>query len=499
MLQQATLSEEKRYEKDDLCALTPTHRAWNLGDTVLLRSKHYNKYVGVVDHRLQLVEDITVNDLCKFTISFVKDNCIKLKSAFKLHHKFVSNTLRLGNNSATFELHFEKNETNTVLLRLPNGGFWSVGKDGLLKSNTAVLNLDSVFLLVHESAASLDLKSGNEKLSAWEAIVMFTTMNFPSIFLNNGPTEGKIMNDVTAEAEEIFLPEEATLDYDIEPQETQNTENDPTKRVNYKKVEYIFPEEFHNESSHMAEIQREEKRREAREREKERKTERKSKKEKQREKDRERQIQKKIQREKENEDREREREHERKRGEERERKEKEEPEEEQDNTLQSEAKSKDTNKDQRREKISNSQDSDDELEQQGEKRGEKRKRYQGKNLDQSESEEEQKEEQEVDNEYEVEKIIGKKQDNRKGPLYQVKWKGYNEITWEPTENLFCWNLVADFEQSQNPNFLEEAREQFWKFVYERHIRWAVKNKKMENKKNAQQSNSERIFFHQCLP
>ncbi len=52
-----------------------------------------------------------------------------------------------------------------------------------------------------------------------------------------------------------------------------------------------------------------------------------------------------------------------------------------------------------------------------------------------------------ENEYEVEKIINMKQKGGK-VMFEIKWKGYEETTWEPEENLFCDQMVFDFLESK---------------------------------------------------
>lgn len=47
-------------------------------------------------------------------------------------------------------------------------------------------------------------------------------------------------------------------------------------------------------------------------------------------------------------------------------------------------------------------------------------------------------------EYEVESILNKKIKNNV-LHYQVKWKGYDETTWEPESNLHCRALIRAFE------------------------------------------------------
>jgi hypothetical protein len=50
----------------------------------------------------------------------------------------------------------------------------------------------------------------------------------------------------------------------------------------------------------------------------------------------------------------------------------------------------------------------------------------------------------------VEKITGKTTVKETGnQLFRVKWKGYDEETWEPMENLTdCADLVTKFEQAE---------------------------------------------------
>ena len=59
-------------------------------------------------------------------------------------------------------------------------------------------------------------------------------------------------------------------------------------------------------------------------------------------------------------------------------------------------------------------------------------------------------------EYEVEKIIGRGSVKDNGNvMYKVKWKGFNEDTWEPEENLAgCKHLIREFENAQK-NFLPQ--------------------------------------------
>ncbi len=62
--------------------------------------------------------------------------------------------------------------------------------------------------------------------------------------------------------------------------------------------------------------------------------------------------------------------------------------------------------------------------------------------------EEEEEEQAGDAEpvYEVEKILDKCFDKRKRPLYEVKWKGYEEKTWEPKSSFkTCDAMLKNFE------------------------------------------------------
>ncbi|CAD8059180.1 unnamed protein product [Paramecium sonneborni] len=51
--------------------------------------------------------------------------------------------------------------------------------------------------------------------------------------------------------------------------------------------------------------------------------------------------------------------------------------------------------------------------------------------------------------YEVEAIMMKKIQNQQS-LYLVKWKGYSELTWEPTSSLSnCQLLIDEFEQQES--------------------------------------------------
>ena len=65
-------------------------------------------------------------------------------------------------------------------------------------------------------------------------------------------------------------------------------------------------------------------------------------------------------------------------------------------------------------------------------------------------------------EYKVEAILSKKV-KRNGVQYRVKWKGYDETTWEPTNNLGrARDAVKDFGQrnvgdNQPPNRHDNGR------------------------------------------
>ena len=54
-----------------------------------------------------------------------------------------------------------------------------------------------------------------------------------------------------------------------------------------------------------------------------------------------------------------------------------------------------------------------------------------------------------DNEYSVEKIIDKQCDINGKVKYLIKWRGYDESdnTWEPIENLYCTDLIEEFEKN----------------------------------------------------
>jgi hypothetical protein len=52
-------------------------------------------------------------------------------------------------------------------------------------------------------------------------------------------------------------------------------------------------------------------------------------------------------------------------------------------------------------------------------------------------------------EYQVERITDRSTDKETGgTLFKVKWKGYDEETWEPLENLTsCRQYIEEFEAS----------------------------------------------------
>uniref|UniRef100_A0A915EF29 Chromo domain-containing protein n=1 Tax=Ditylenchus dipsaci TaxID=166011 RepID=A0A915EF29_9BILA len=50
-------------------------------------------------------------------------------------------------------------------------------------------------------------------------------------------------------------------------------------------------------------------------------------------------------------------------------------------------------------------------------------------------------------EYEVEAVVDKKSGKKKAIEYQVKWKGYKELSWEPLKNLHCADLIRAYEDS----------------------------------------------------
>ena len=65
------------------------------------------------------------------------------------------------------------------------------------------------------------------------------------------------------------------------------------------------------------------------------------------------------------------------------------------------------------------------------------------------------EEESFEEEYEVEKVIKKRM--RKGkPEYFVKWKNYDETTWEPLDNLMnAKNLIDKFDEEQEQVFFSK--------------------------------------------
>ena len=58
---------------------------------------------------------------------------------------------------------------------------------------------------------------------------------------------------------------------------------------------------------------------------------------------------------------------------------------------------------------------------------------------------------EVEDEYSVENIIDKRFDADGNVNYLIKWKGYEDKdnTWEPIENLYCDDLIVEFERNRN--------------------------------------------------
>ena len=61
--------------------------------------------------------------------------------------------------------------------------------------------------------------------------------------------------------------------------------------------------------------------------------------------------------------------------------------------------------------------------------------------------------------YVVEAIVGKKYQDGV-PMYQVRWKGYDENTWEPLENLEnCDDILRDFENSEIAARADEEEKQ----------------------------------------
>ena len=54
-----------------------------------------------------------------------------------------------------------------------------------------------------------------------------------------------------------------------------------------------------------------------------------------------------------------------------------------------------------------------------------------------------------DEEYSVEKILKKSSDHNGKVHYFIKWNGYEEKdnTWEPIDNLFCKDLIEEFERN----------------------------------------------------
>jgi len=65
-----------------------------------------------------------------------------------------------------------------------------------------------------------------------------------------------------------------------------------------------------------------------------------------------------------------------------------------------------------------------------------------------------------EDEFEVEAILGLKQDKNGEKVYEVKWKGDQETTWEPESNLAnATKLIASFHRRKqnNSTFVRERR------------------------------------------
>lgn len=80
----------------------------------------------------------------------------------------------------------------------------------------------------------------------------------------------------------------------------------------------------------------------------------------------------------------------------------------------------------------------------------------------------------------VEKILGVKMKNGK-MYYLIKWKYYDEVTWEPEDNLLqCEEVLAEFKEFQKAQkageLCTDMEELFWKFICWRHAIWECRSK-----------------------
>lgn len=56
---------------------------------------------------------------------------------------------------------------------------------------------------------------------------------------------------------------------------------------------------------------------------------------------------------------------------------------------------------------------------------------------------------EVAETWEVERVMGKRLDDKGELSYLLKWKSYDETSWEPLVNLSCDKLIKDFEDKSS--------------------------------------------------